>query len=237
MNMFGENAFPPGSANSMIEKDGDIIYFELLDSADFNTRIIRLDPSCNLVWKTTMSEGYPRYASISDCQTGGFYLAGATGGSSNYQTVLTKFDDNGDSLYSYYYSSSAHNLVPLYVSELSGGRIAITGEETTPVVGNGNPRRAFFIIADSSGIILSSSPSIVKSEDAFFGFPNPVHDVLKINGLKKAAAVSIYTMTGRLVRNDLIVDGMLNFSNLEAGVYYIKFKEGEIPCQIKVLKN
>lgn len=56
-------------------------------------------------------------------------------------------------------------------------------------------------------------------------YPNPTNDILKFNGITDAIAISVYDSIGRQVLNSTLeVNGNLNVSKLNNGIYLLKFE-------------
>lgn len=55
-------------------------------------------------------------------------------------------------------------------------------------------------------------------------YPNPVKDILNIDGIKKSENISIYSISGQLVKSEKANQGKINVQNLESGVYTLKME-------------
>ena len=69
-------------------------------------------------------------------------------------------------------------------------------------------------------------------------YPNPVKDVLNIQGLDtKLNEVAIYTIEGRKVLTQTANLDRINTSNLSQGVYFIKLKSSNAERTLKIIKK
>ena len=53
-------------------------------------------------------------------------------------------------------------------------------------------------------------------------FPNPFSDIINITGIKEAATYSIYTMAGKLIKNQRLQNSQINLGELSKGVYFLQ---------------
>jgi len=68
-----------------------------------------------------------------------------------------------------------------------------------------------------------SETNIIDAEDTELKiFPNPVNDILNIEGITVGSDVIIYSVDGKIVRDKINSDGYITVSKLPAGVYIIK---------------
>ncbi len=60
-------------------------------------------------------------------------------------------------------------------------------------------------------------------------YPNPVYEILTIEGIETVAVADVYNMNGQLVLSKKIVDavGYINVDGLASGVYVIKLNLGQ----------
>lgn len=68
------------------------------------------------------------------------------------------------------------------------------------------------------------------SESSVNIYPNPVNNKLFVSTNSKIEAISIYTITGVMVYNEKISNNVIDVTNLNSGIYFVKIntKEGEI---------
>lgn len=68
------------------------------------------------------------------------------------------------------------------------------------------------------------------SESSVNIYPNPVNNKLFVSTNSKIEAISIYTITGVMVYNENISNNVIDVTNLNSGIYFVKIntKEGEI---------
>ena len=84
---------------------------------------------------------------------------------------------------------------------------------------------------------LISGISMIDS-DIISIFPNPVENVLNINGLSTNLAVKIYNITGGVVFEKKNVNNSINISELAKGTYLIQlYNHNELLFSKKILKN
>jgi hypothetical protein len=53
-------------------------------------------------------------------------------------------------------------------------------------------------------------------------FPNPFSDVINIIGIKDAARYSIYTMEGKLIKNQHLQNSQINLGEFSKGIYFLQ---------------
>jgi hypothetical protein len=61
-----------------------------------------------------------------------------------------------------------------------------------------------------------------ESSSKYKIFPNPFSDVINITGIKEAATYSIYTMEGRLIKNQRLQNSQISLGELSKGVYFLQ---------------
>ncbi len=124
--------------------------------------------------------------------------------------------------------------VPLAVTSIKTGNYANKLCGSVPYVvygGAGNPQTpvteaafcAVFTITATTGI---ADVDILNEAKIY---PNPVRDNLKIENLNDATDISIYTITGQLVRTVPSVMGSvdIDMGNLSNGLYIVKMQSGK----------
>lgn len=72
-------------------------------------------------------------------------------------------------------------------------------------------------------------------------YPNPVHDFININieGEQQDIMVSIYTVSGQLVRQESLTEmnNQVNLSELNGGLYFIKIESDDLNVYQKIIKQ
>ncbi|ASK30136.1 hypothetical protein CEY12_08425 [Chryseobacterium sp. T16E-39] len=68
-------------------------------------------------------------------------------------------------------------------------------------------------------------------------YPNPVSDILYINGISSHPDYEIYNMVGQKIEMGKIEDHKVNVHHLAKGVYFIQLKDKENPRRLKFIKK
>jgi len=68
-------------------------------------------------------------------------------------------------------------------------------------------------------------------------YPNPANNVLFIGGLTGVSKINVFNTSGKLVLTKQIVDGSLDISNLNAGLYTIRLELGKVKYTMKFEKS
>ncbi len=101
---------------------------------------------------------------------------------------------------------------------------------------SGNTKK---IIEDSCQGLLQSKTSDTKSAielDNISTYPNPVADLLQIEGIAKNTNVNIYAISGKLLFSAPVYTGknQINLSLLSSGIYVLEFEDGK---HINIIKK
>jgi len=86
-----------------------------------------------------------------------------------------------------------------------------------------------------SNIIKSEKKNEISNNriDKIMISPNPVKDIMKIN-IQEKISFKIYDISGRLIKEGSFVGGNSNIEEINNGIYFVLFENGEI---IKIIKN
>jgi hypothetical protein len=70
---------------------------------------------------------------------------------------------------------------------------------------------------------LTTEIELITDKNVFV-YPNPVNNVLLINGLSDILKISIYDMYGKIIFNKLVINNQIDISNFTSGIYMIKIE-------------
>lgn len=91
------------------------------------------------------------------------------------------------------------------------------------------------------GVSLLASGTLSTTEDhknkAINIYPNPVSDVLHIDGISSDINYEIYNAVGRKLETDKMTDHEVNVHHLTKGIYFILLKEKENTTRLKFIKK
>ena len=78
-----------------------------------------------------------------------------------------------------------------------------------------------------------------SSVEAVMFYPNPAKDVINISGNKMPFTdAMIYSVDGKLIKTEKIIDGKVNVSALPKGNYLLKVSSKNTqPKSVKIIKN
>jgi hypothetical protein len=90
--------------------------------------------------------------------------------------------------------------------------------------------------------LLQSSIIQKQNSTSFSGIrlsPNPVKDILHIEGLPLSSIISIVDINGKLLQQTVTANSSysINVKKLSAGLYFIKIAEGEKNASLKFIKE
>jgi len=107
-------------------------------------------------------------------------------------------------------------------------KILITNTRLTPTLKG----------ADANNCEKLSTTDIDFYKDKILLYPNPVENTLSINGIITKQSVSIYDITGRIVKTVIIDQGQnsINLNRLKTGVYFILINENNQLITKKFMK-
>ncbi len=89
-----------------------------------------------------------------------------------------------------------------------------------------------------TAVFALSTPAIELKSDELKVYPNPVHDVLYVEGIDKETSLRIFNITGTMVVNMLVPDDKpIDVSFLKSGVYLFIFENSAIKSTRKIVKN
>ncbi|NIF03850.1 T9SS type A sorting domain-containing protein [Chryseobacterium sp. Tr-659] len=98
----------------------------------------------------------------------------------------------------------------------------ITPDQKIMIFGNHQtPNKGIITKVLNNTNVLSAKDQGIKKENLNI-YPNPVKDILNINGQIKKEEAEILDAGGRRVLKTIINDNKINISNLEQGIYYLK---------------
>lgn len=67
--------------------------------------------------------------------------------------------------------------------------------------------------------------------------PNPAHQFLTISGLKTPAQFNVFSINGQLIKKEVLTDGTVNISDLDAGTYILKLNDsGQVYSELLVVQ-
>ncbi|WP_083996798.1 T9SS type A sorting domain-containing protein [Chryseobacterium sp. BLS98] len=121
------------------------------------------------------------------------------------------------------------------------GILSVTGWNSEGQLGNGTTnigRTILLPISCVTGNLQSQEISSISSNLKVY--PNPVQDYLTVSSDEKIISVTVFTISGQLILTKEINDfkGVLNFSDLQSGVYIIKVVgAGNIVKSVKFIKK
>ncbi|MFT7611287.1 MAG: hypothetical protein ACI9J3_000229 [Parvicellaceae bacterium] len=167
---------------------------------------------------------------------GGIILLGGRFGetTSSYYASLLKIDSLGNQEWykEYYYEDCPdcfNNLLDIDIAP-DGGFI-LTGEFFHS---DGLPwyKQSWLLKVDAcgdeewEGCDIVGMDDIKRSEDLFI-YPNPVSNIVFVNGLEESrtSLVIVYDLQGRLIWESKVLNGKIDVSQIEQGIYSLKFQE------------
>jgi hypothetical protein len=181
--------------------------------------IVRLSSAGNVLWaKPNRTPGYI-YSNITPAITTGFYACGILYDSLN-EILITRFNDNGDSLSSFTFTGN-NDLYPEYMEQLPNGAIACIGSQ---LLYNPNQQfQPFFLVCDSNGLALSADEALSSSNELQL-FPNPVVTSIHLNKNISHSTISIIDIFGNEIykyhSNEF--HESIDVSDLAAGIYFLE---------------
>lgn len=89
-----------------------------------------------------------------------------------------------------------------------------------------------------TAVFALSTPVTELKSDNLKVYPNPVHDVLHVEGIDMETSLSIFNVTGTMVVNRLVTGNEpIDVSFLKSGVYLFIFENKTIKSTRKIIKN
>lgn len=81
--------------------------------------------------------------------------------------------------------------------------------------------------------------NVELNEENISVFPNPCHDVINLNGLKKASSIRIYSATGNLIysADNVKEEYSINVSKFANGIYILEVVNGNNKFKKKIMKK
>ena len=95
-----------------------------------------------------------------------------------------------------------------------------------------NSFRATFATTTTSTETLGNEASFV-----FKAYPNPVTDFFQVNIKKESASYKIINTIGQLVKKGELLNGNINVSDLDAGIYLLDVNDGQKSFKSKLIKK
>jgi hypothetical protein len=77
---------------------------------------------------------------------------------------------------------------------------------------------------------------ILAEEDPVFFYPNPAHDVLRIEGLADGTEVGFLSTTGARQYTQRVENQAVSIGHLPAGIYVVRYRQGARNVQRKLIK-
>lgn len=68
-------------------------------------------------------------------------------------------------------------------------------------------------------------------------YPNPVHDILYFQSKEIIGNVSIYNLSGQIVKTEAAVNGSINLSELRNGIYFVDYQTEHGSHKVKIIKQ
>lgn len=105
----------------------------------------------------------------------------------------------------------------------------------------GQSVQAFISLNNAGFLVLKdeevSSPSIVDITNNVTVYPNPVKDILTINGVDDNTTINIYDTQGRKIVSEKLKSGKIDLSDFRRGIYVIEIFSTKNNYKSKIIKN
>lgn len=194
------------------------------------SRISMVDTGGVLRWSKLFDNNRVGYSHIIKTPNDDFYLYGAKGDSNGKrQAIVTKLDQQADSLESYIYIFDAYILWPSFMKVLPDNGFGIIG--TIGLNPGLNYQDVFFVVADSSGTIITLSEDLKSNKFDFSIYPNPTTDQFTITNsesIDKNSWLEIFNVLGEKIYSVALTNKQQMITHkLTAGIYLVKVLNGE----------
>lgn len=167
---------------------------------------------------------------------GAFYLGNTENINGKSEFMVSKADSTGNILWTKYYIKSNASIRLNKILPTSDQHLFLVGSYQLPT----GVKQAFAIKTDTN---LNSLPTLIKEIEMqldFKVYPNPFKNELTIvlPFSLKDAKYTIFTIDGRIIKHSKIFskEQLLDVSSLSSGIYFIKFKIGDLAFNRKIIK-
>lgn len=211
-------------------------------SLDF-TVLYFIDSTGVLQWSKSFNNPHTFYSTVeTNKYTGDIFLCGGTRNSPNSSIstdiLITKLNQNHDSITSFIYGFTARHDIISYSSQLKNGSIGIIGSSgVPPLIGD---TKALFIVIDSlSNMLTSLKPGSTENIKLLSVYPNPSSTSFTLlMEENRAAEISLIDFFGRELLYDKNVSSKFSFgSELTKGIYLLKLTTPTDTKLFKLIKS
>lgn len=193
------------------------------------SRISMVDTGGVLQWSKVFYNNSSGYSGIIKTANDDFYLYGGIDNSSGAQALVTKLDQQADSLESYIYTFDANVVWPSFMQVFPDNGFGLIGTIRMNSISNNSD--VFFVVADSTGTIITSSKDLKNNKIDFSIYPNPTTDQFTIISSElndKNSRLEIFNVLGEKIYSVALTNKQQTINHkLNAGIYLVKVLNGE----------
>ena len=88
----------------------------------------------------------------------------------------------------------------------------------------------------NTATIVDSNCNVTNTEDRISMYPNPVNDMLHLDAPNTITKIEVFAMSGLMVMSDRLESNVVNLSDLQSGIYFIKIYIGNDVSTMKFSK-
>jgi len=170
---------------------------------------VKIDPSGNLIWSGVYGGSHPEEAHSIVLDTDSTYVIAGRGevpDSGNSNIYLVKINLEGDSLWAFWCGDSFYDEA-WDIEKDSSGNLVIAGTYGTSDT-------------SSTGFLMSINPQPTGIQEKIFNTLITVDGMIDLG--YPVTSYIVYDVTGKVMKKGNSLTGLINFQNLNPGVYLIK---------------
>ncbi|MBL0047290.1 MAG: T9SS type A sorting domain-containing protein [Bacteroidetes bacterium] len=211
-------------------------------SLDF-TVLYFIDSTGVLQWSKSFNNPHTFYSTVeTNKYTGDIFLCGGTRNSPNSSIstdiLITKLNQNHDSITSFIYGFTARHDIISYSSQLKNGSIGIIGSSgVPPLIGD---TKALFIVIDSLGNMLTSTKARINENIKLISvYPNPSNGIFTLQSIDtENTRILLTDIRGREIDTFYSVKGSFSLgAQLSSGIYFLTISSPQQTQIIKLIKT